>query len=147
MATKRTTQTVEVEGLKETLRAFNKFGKEANSELRAAARDIATATAREAAGKAKGQGKMASAVAESIVAKSDRVPRIDSGGRKKVTSRGTAAGALFFGTEFGGSQPQFRPHLGQQGYFLWPTIRQRQSRDIALYQRALDNLIDRWSRG
>lgn len=52
--------------------------------------------------------------------------------KASVTSSGTfiRAGAgvpSFFGFEFGGGERpgtrQFRPHLGKQGYFLYPTVR------------------------
>ena len=138
---------VEVEGLKETLRACNALGKEANKELRQASLQIAKETASQAQSAASTGNRLQQAVAASITGKSDRVPKVVGGGTKKVTSRGTQAGSIFFGAEFGGSQPQFPSHRGQDGYFLWPTIRDRQHQDIAMYQRALNEVCDKWSRG
>src|SRR6187455_579003 len=74
---------VHVEGLKETLRAFNTYGKEANRELRQAAGEEAdrlVAAITLAAGTA---GPQAALVATSVRRKSDRVPSIVAGGTRR----------------------------------------------------------------
>ena len=51
------------------------------------------------------------------------------------------------GAEFGGqgrpTTQQFRPHLGRQGYFLYPTIRDNQDRIEDEYLSKVDDLIKR----
>jgi hypothetical protein len=148
MAAGRTTQTVHIEGLKEVLRACNKLGKDANKELRKSAKEIAARTADEGKARAMGLGGVQRLAAESVKATSDRVPSITMGGSRGLGHRKTPAGSIFFGAEFGGGMRpttrQFPPHLGQHGYFIWPTIRARKDRDLALYSRALVNVCDRW---
>jgi len=79
---------------------------------------------------------------------------------------------VFFGTEFGGGKyrdagsdtnrvtnrgrlvrkgggytTQFRPHMGTQGYFFYPTVR-REGRNIeAMYAEQIDIVRKRWERG
>jgi len=148
MASSRTTQKVQVKGIKELLAANRKLPKDAKAEMRKATRDIATATAREAMAEGKGGLPVQAAAAESIRALSGPTPTIASGGAKRVTKRKTPAGDIFFGAEFGGgttpSTRQFPRHRGQSGYFLWPTIRKRRDRDIALYRAALDRTTKKW---
>jgi hypothetical protein len=147
----RTTQSVQVDGLKETLRAFNRLGKDASRELRKASVDIAQHTASDAMGAASALGGVYAAAGSSIKARSDRSPKVIAGTAKKVTKRKTSAGSIIFGAEFGGrgraTTQQFAQHRGQQGFFLWPTIRHNKARDIARYQRAMDDLVRKWSRG
>jgi hypothetical protein len=142
MAGGKVSQKVEVEGLKETLRAFSKYGKDANAELHKPKVRSPPAPAAAAQGRASGLGGVHSLAARSLRARSDRTPTIVGGGRKAP---------YFFGAEFGGGgRPrtrQFPPHRGQAGYFLWPTIKARQHADHAEWMRAVDRVSDKWARG
>jgi hypothetical protein len=142
-------QSIQIVGLKEALRATSRLGKDANRELRAAARVIAEGTLRAAKAEAVGVGALQRIAADSLVTRSDRVPRIVAGGTKRIGQHKHQAGGIFFGAEFGGgAKPhthQFPPHRGQHGYFLWPTIRARESSDIAKYHKAMDKVIRHWS--
>jgi hypothetical protein len=141
----------QIEGLQETLRAFNRLGREANAAVRNAAKQVAAATATAAQNRAQGVPQQASIAAQSIRPKSDRIPALQAGGGMKVGTTGVAAGAIFFGAEYGGrgrdTTMQFLPHRGQTGYFLWPTIRARQYEDAAIYISALDHLCAIWGLG
>lgn len=156
MATERVTMGVEVDGLKETLRAFGRYGKEANKDLRDAAqaevRKIAPAIV--AAGRR--DGGPSTLVASTVKAPRDRVPVIAAGGAKKVapsrrTRRKPAAGDIFFGAEFGGrarpTTQQFRPHTGTRGHWFYPTLRKKIPALLDGYQDALDRLAAKWDRG
>jgi hypothetical protein len=142
-------QSVKVDGTREALRACNKLGKDANRELRSAARDIAHGTAQAAQRRGLGLGGLPAIVAPTVRAGSDRVPKVMGGGAKRVGRRRTPAGQVFFGAEFGGGRRpttrQFAPHRGQTGYFLWPTIRARKREDLHRYQQALDRVCRNWS--
>lgn len=79
--------------------------------------------------------------------------RVATGGA--IRFGGGFAGAM--GAEFGANQNQLRntsrgpmlgwnqfmPHLGQVGYFFWPTIRSNQDQIVEMYDRLLDPL---WAR-
>jgi hypothetical protein len=145
-----------VEGLTETLRAFNRYGKEANRELRAAAGaevDRIIPALVLAAGSASPQAAL---TATSVKRRSDRVPTITAGGPRRVkprtrTKRKVAAGDVFFGAEHGGGRrpatQQFPPWVGKRGYWFWPTIRSHLPELRRRYIAALDELAAKWARG
>ena len=90
---------VKVEGLDETLRAFNKYGKDASRELRQAAGvhvDRIIGMLNTAGANA---GKGAALSSGSVKRKSDRVPALTAGGSRKVKSSTgkVTAGDVFFG--------------------------------------------------
>jgi hypothetical protein len=146
---------VEVDGLDATLKAFNRYGKEANRELRQAAgvevdRMIAALTI---AGQ--GAGKQAALTAGSVKRRSDRVPVIVAGGTRRLTrtsGKGKAtAGDVFFGAEFGGGRRpttrQFPAWVGRAGYWFWPTIRRHLPDLRRRYIATLDDLANKWAAG
>jgi len=144
---------VKVEGLDETLRAFNKYGKDANRELRQAAGghvDRIVGMLNTAAANA---GKGAALSAGSVKRKSDRVPALTAGGSRKVRSSTgkVTAGDVFFGFEFGGgarpTTQQFPPWLGRTGYWFWPLLRREMPALRRAYMQTLDELAQKWAAG
>jgi hypothetical protein len=147
---------LQIRGLKETLRAFNAYGKDANRELRQAAGGVADSLVPVlvlAAGMASPQAAL---VAPSVRRRSDRVPVIVAGGSRRVrpstrSGRRVTAGDIFFGSEFGGgrrpSTRQFPPWVGTTGYWFWPTVRAHLPRLRREYIRTLDELAARWAQG
>lgn len=139
-----------IEGLNAALRLLPK---EASSKLRDASVEIAAGIASEASGRATSVGGVAALVAPSIRATRDRIPVVKMGGSAGLPtagngwarSRGGARqtiGDVIWGAEFGGgarpSTLQFQPHKGRVGYFLWPTVRDR-NQDI--HERYSDALL------
>ena len=137
---------LEVDGLTETLTAFRALEADlrtqANQELRGAARTCATTLSVQLANAAMSSGvPVAPRVASSLRVKSDRLPVISLGGRKKVgTGKRGSAGALLWGSEQG---PKSDPnHFGVPtntgGYWIAPTVaRFQDNQAIALYRRAV----------
>jgi hypothetical protein len=153
VATQRVTIGVEVDGLKETLRAFNKYGKEANKELREAAQAEVSKIAPALVAAGRRSGAQSALVATTVKAPRDRVPVIAAGGAKRVAPsrkrrRKPSAGDVFFGAEFGGrgrpTTQQFRPHTGTRGYWFYPTLRRKIPALLDGYQDALDRLCEKW---
>jgi hypothetical protein len=144
---------VKVEGLDETLRAFNKYGKDANRELRQAAGQHVDRIVGMLNTAASNAGKGAALSSGSVKRKSDRVPALTAGGSRKVrSSRGkVTAGDVFFGYEFGGGRrpttQQFPPWLGRTGYWFWPLLRREMPALRRAYMRTLDELAARWAAG
>jgi hypothetical protein len=145
---------VKVEGLDETLRAFNAYGKDANRELRQAAGVHADRIVGMLNTAAANAGKGAALSAGSVKRKSDRVPAIAAGGSRRVkTSTGNkvTAGDVFFGFEFGGgarpTTKQFPPWLGRTGYWFWPLIRREMPALRRAYLQTLDELAQKWAAG
>jgi hypothetical protein len=159
--------TVKVEGLDETLRAFNKYGKDANRELRQAAGAHVDRIVDMLHTAAANSGKGAALSSGSVRRKSDRVPALVAGGsvrvrpsrsstrsfktRPKKLSNKVTAGDVFFGYEFGGgarpTTQQFPPWLGKTGYWFWPLIRREMPALRRAYMKTLDELADKWAAG
>ena len=140
---------VEVEGLKELQRRVRNLPKQAQEELRQAAQAIADMELPRLRAAASGSSRQAGAIASSIRSRRDRFPAIAAGGRGRTgVSGGATAGQLFYGAEFGGRRSrttmQFRPHLGQRGYFFFPTLRADQPKQRDLWEAALRNLEREW---
>lgn len=158
MATEKVRVQVEVAGAKEAVRAFNKYGKDANKELRdAAARSVSEITPALIAAMAS-DSPQSRLVASTIRPIRDRVPVLAAAGSKRVapasSGRGRkkpAAGDIFFGAEFGGqgrpTTQQFRPSRGTAGYAFYPAFRTRTAVVIDNYGEALDRLESKWAHG
>lgn len=138
---------VEVDGLVETLSAFKALEadlrKEANSELRVAARQCATVLAGQLARAAAGSGvPVAPRVARSIKVKSDRIPVVMIGGGMKVGARGASAAKLVWGSEQGPKGAT--NHWGvppSAGYWIAPTVQAFQGDEsVAIFKRAIVDL-------
>lgn len=135
---------LEIDGLTDTLKAFRgleaDLRKEANSELRAAARECATRLSARLAQAAAASGvPVAPRVARSIKVRSDRLPVVAIGGPAKVGRTGGKAGALVWGSEQGpkGQVNHFGvPPSG--GYWIAPTVnRFGDSEAVSVYKRAV----------
>lgn len=140
---------IEVEGLRELQARVRRLPKVAQAELREASQAIADMEAPRLRGAASASSRQAGAIASSIRVRRDRFPAIAAGGRGRTgVSGGATAGQLFYGAEFGGRSSrttmQFRPHLGQRGYFFFPTLRADQPKQRDLWEAALRNLEREW---
>lgn len=147
---------LKVEGLTETLRAFNAYGKAANKELRDAAGGIADQVVPALILAASSASPQAALVAPSIKRRNDRVPKIVAGGTTRArpntrSKRRVTAGDLFFGTEHGGGRRpatmQFPPWVGRTGYWFWPTLRRHLPALRRQYIATLDELARKWGTG
>lgn len=147
---------VHVEGLNETLRAYNRYGKDANRQLREAAGAEVDRIIPALILAAAAAGPQAGLAGTSIRRRSDRVPVIVAAGSRRVRpstgpKRRVTAGDVFFGAEFGGqgqaTTMQFPPHRGHAGYWFWPTLRRHLPELRRRYIEALDRLAHEWARG
>lgn len=140
---------VEIDGLMDTLKAFQGLERdlrsEANKELRAAARTCATVLAGHLVRAAAASGvPVARRVAKSIRVRSDRVPVVYIGGAKKVgTGKRGAAGALVWGSEQGPKSDI--NHWGVPagpGYWIKPAVEAFQrDESVTIYKRAVYELM------
>jgi hypothetical protein len=154
MARARTTggASVEVDGLMETLKAFQglerELRKEANSELRQAARTCAAVLAGHLARAASSSPtRVARRVARSIRVKSDRVPVVSIGGPLKVGATGAQAGALVWGSEHGpaGDVNRFGVPASSAGYWIGPTVAAFQRDEaVTIFKRAVYSIQRRY---
>jgi hypothetical protein len=142
-----------MEGMTETLRAFQgleaDLRKEANSELRSAARECAARLAVELVSAASASGvPVAPRVARSIRVKSDRLPVVTIGGPMKVgTGKQGSAGALVWGSEQGpkGDPNRFGVAPNLAGYWIAPaTKRFEEGPALDTFRRAVAAIMRRW---
>lgn len=145
---------VEMDGMMETLKSVRGLAdaldrKEANAELRAAAKETASGLAVGLVAAASSSGvPVAPRVARSIRVKSDRLPVVSIGGPTKVGSgKNGSAGALVWGSEQGpkGDPNHFGVAPNASGYWIGPTV-QRWTEGPALdnYRRAVAAILRRW---
>jgi len=163
-------QGAQVEGLKDALKALNRLDKEAKDQAREAVTEISRMMAREIAAVGSSRRDPRDRhVAQTIRAKRDRLPVVNVGKatRMPVSRRGQGprASDLMFGMEFGsngqatdtptrrGGRPGWRfpertPRrgAGNEGYWIFPTMRRQQDRVVDLWAKALEDVAVEWSR-
>jgi hypothetical protein len=131
---------VRVEGLNEVNKALRALGgREFQSELRDAGKEVATHVASDARGRAQSLGGVAAHVAPSISAA--------AGFTSAGVSFGGGAHPAAMGAEFGGqgrpTTMQFQPHRGHEGYFIYPSIRDNGEFIERTYLDAVDDILRR----
>ena len=142
--------------LRALLNTFNKMGKAANKDLRDASYEIARNTARELKASAAGAGSIggnpfqAQAVAQGIRPQRDRLAKIKIAGKRQVLSGGASVEDLLWGSETGstkfGQFPKKSPVKGKgnQGYFIFPTLKRLQPRIRKDWVEAVNKVADIW---
>jgi hypothetical protein len=107
-------------------------------------------------------GNQARAIATTVKPRKDRMPYIQVGGSKRVTSTGAPAGLIMYGNEFGakdrrffanggarfpmwsGSSPSGR---GSSGWWIYPTLRANQPKITNQWKTAIEKyVINPWGR-
>ena len=161
MAKQTLTIRLRATGIKETLTAFNRLPKDANKELRDASARIAEALARSAKSASRIDAQ-AAAVGATVRVARDRVPVVQAGGAKRITSSRVPAYALLFGSEFGAggrygwyaagkygdsSGRQFHPHQGRTGRWFFPTVEREAPHALQLWGQAADEIVRKFGRG
>lgn len=140
---------VRVEGLQETLRAFNRLPKDANTELRkqslALAQSLADAARAAGTSDAAPQSRL---VAPTVKARRDRVPAVAVGGTKRVGRNRVPVWRVLFGSEFGSNRfRQFqRSHSGRKGYWFFPTVEREGDQISKAWLKAADDIIESFTR-
>lgn len=138
---------IEIEGLRETLRAFRDLPKDASAELRDEAGKIASDMVDWIRSAALVDSPQSAALAPTVRVTRDRVPAVTVGGTTRITSSRKPAYAILFGANFGARTfPQFREWAGKgQDYFIFKNI-DTHAKDIeARWLDAADRVIRAWS--
>ena len=147
---------IQVEGLRETIRAFKQLDKEASKEARERSQEIANKMGGYIRNATPTRDRRYDVLAGSVKAGRDRVPVVRIGGR--VTPRvsgGAGPGQLVIGMEFGADQAgpnawRFPPRTprkgrGNEGYWIFPEAKRRQREIRSLWFDAMNDVIRRWS--
>jgi len=139
-----------LDGIAGLNRALRSLPKEAKAELTAASQAIVEDVAQDARSRAEAIGRGFVLLGPTIRAERSSKPSIKIGGSKRIKGRKggrQTVGDLLWGTEFGGRQRattmQFLPHLGTEGYALWPAVRAHSDETGRRYSEALLRALDR----
>lgn len=127
------------------LRVLRKLPKEASRELRKASKEIVQREVPRIQSAA--TTRQARAAAKSVRPASDRVPAIQMGGKKRVTSaKNGYAGSIVFGSDAGApTWDQFPKPPGDQ--WFWNQLGKDASDIMSQWGDAYDGVIERWSDG
>ena len=145
----------EIEGMRDTIRAFNKLDKDGKNAARDEVKKIAELLAARIRAKAPSDKRYQN-LAVSVRAGRDRVPVIYIGGRATPkVSGGGGPRELIIHMEFGADHtgpnawrfPPRPPKLGRgnAGYWIYPTVKASQDEIIRLWFDAMDRIIEEWS--
>ena len=150
---------IRADGVREALAAFRALPKEASVQLRDASERIAASLA-DAARSASHIDAQAAAVGTTVRVARDRVPAVQVGGSKPVTSSRVPAYKLLFGSEFGANgrfgwyaHPryadstgrQFKPHQGTEGRWFFPTAEAEIPDAMVEWNKAVDGIVAFWA--
>lgn len=156
------TLTLHIEGVRETLRAFNQLPKEASDKLRDRAQEIAQDLAVKAKAAGVAEGRQARLVASTVKARRDRLPVVVAGGTKKLGRKRAPAYALLFGSEFGmnsrsgwyasprydnATGRQYKPHRGRNSYWFFATADKERERISDAWNKAADEIVREFTTG
>lgn len=145
---------VDDKDLKRLFGTFSKMDEIAKEDIKRVATQIADKNAKAvvAAAQSAPNPRQASAVASAIqTVSSSKDPTIKLYRKNKVTSDGTEAGYLFPGSEFGSNNykqfPNRSPRFGRgnEGYWLYKTLRARQPDILKEWLDAYKLIRDAWT--
>jgi hypothetical protein len=107
--------------------------------------------------------RQATKVAQTVRANKDRVPSVTIGGSRVKFSGGAVSGQVLYGSEFGADPttangafpnggrrfpyPSPQRGRGNEGYWIYPTLRHAQPRIAREWHAEVDNVLDNWTKG
>jgi hypothetical protein len=153
---------VEIDGARETARAFSTMSRTAQKEVRDESARIADSLVPKLRGAAAADGAQSALLVPTVKSVRAFVPTVRAGGPKSVGRQGEPAGGLIFSSEFGqnkrsgwygkkrytGSRGrQWHPHRGRASYWFFRTIERNENEIYRKWFAALDRLLDRWGAG
>ena len=151
--------------LRALFKVLNEMDDESKTKLKEKSKGIAGWVAEDikAASSYAPMYKQAQRVAQTTRANKDRVPNITIGGSRVKFSGGAVSGDILYGSEFGADPtsesgafpnggrrfPYRSPKRGQgnEGYWIYPTLRLAQPRITREWHEAVDDVLDNWTKG
>jgi hypothetical protein len=163
VAKKSLTITMHIDGLRETVRAFQELPKDASDRLRDGTLELSKVLAEKA--RADGMADehpQSKLIARTVKAQRDRVPVVQAGGERKLGRHKAPAHALLFASIFGmdrrsgwyakpryglSAGRQYRPHGGRNAYWFFPVIEQEQDTIARAWRQVADAIVREFSEG
>ncbi|GHG97568.1 hypothetical protein ACFORH_42975 [Amycolatopsis roodepoortensis] len=154
---------MQIDGVRDTLKAFDLLPKNAADALRDASLDLASKLAvKAAADLAAHGGPQGRLVAQTVKARRDRVPVVEAGGTRRLGRHRAPAYGLVFASVFGmtrrsgwyaspryGGQTgtQYREHRGTNAYAFFPVIEREQREISRAWHAAADRVVREFAEG
>lgn len=147
------------------LKTLNEMDNESKTTLKEKVKGIASWVAEDvrAAASRAPMPAQAQRVAQTTRANKDRVPNITIGGSRGKFSGGAVSGNVLFGSEFGADPtsesgrfpnggrrfpyPSPRRGRGNEGYWIYPTLRANQPKITREWHEAVDDVLGNWTKG
>lgn len=152
MGSQGLTVKIKIDGLRETLRAFDALPPSASNELRNESLQIARKLANNIKRNADGD-RQSRLLSNTVAAKSDRVPTVTAGGSgnvKPIRHHGhkpVKAYQVLFGSEFGAHASwRFRPRR-TTGYWFYPAVDDMRDEMTRRWLDATDVILRKWTEG
>jgi hypothetical protein len=140
------TSVVRVEGINRLLRAFNKFGKEANQELKAEAQQVADRIMVPAyKSRARAVPTWGDFLSQDIRSKKDRLPAVNIGYRTPRLRGGANPLMLRYPTYSGQQRASTAPF--QQTMWIKKAGRDYKPQAMEAYADAVERVVRKWNRG
>jgi hypothetical protein len=143
---------VRIDGAAAILRAFNELPRDANQQLKDGVGELVRELVPKVKAAGAAQGSQAARVSRTTRAYRDRLPSIGAGGARVA--------GMVYGSEFGMNRRsgwyaarryadsdgrQYRPHIGQTGYWFFPTVRDNEGHIQAKWLEIADNIAQDWA--
>lgn len=140
------TSVVRVEGINRLLRAFNKFGKEANAELKAEAQQVADRIMVPAyKSRARAVPTWGEFLSQDIRSKKDRLPAVNIGYKTPRLRGGANPLMLRYPTYSGQQRASTAPF--QQTMWIKKAGRDYKPQAMEAYADAVERVVRKWNRG
>lgn len=144
MAKRVLTVTIRITGIKEVIRATNKWPDDAKAEIKAASISIAGAVAVEIKGAARGFNAQSALLAPSVRVFKGTTPMIQAGGSGRVGRNRVPAYKVLFGSEFGSVSLKQYKAFNANGYWFFVTVKANTSFIEREYLEAVDEVNRKW---
>lgn len=142
--------------LRNAIKAFNVLGENAKEEAKKVSNALATYTADRIKQAGYGRTKAAGAIQRLVdgvkVSKTSVIGELKYGFASQKLSGGGSTKDVWRGLEFGSNRHKQFPirspkyGRGNEGYFIYPTLRQIQPHIVSEWQKAFDNIIEDWAK-
>lgn len=146
MAGQSLTVKVKIEGANEILRAFREVPPTANHILKRKTKQVSEVLARGIRAAAVSSSGQSALMAPTVKTGDSAIPAVTAGGTSRVGRNRAPAYKILFGSEFGAHVlRQFRPFIGEDGYWFFRTQKALQPEMNRRWKDMADELVREWT--
>lgn len=138
------TVTIRITGIREVIRATNKWPDDAKQEIRAASMSIAGVVGAKIREAATGFNAQAALIAPSVRVMKGTTPIIQAGGARRIGRNRVPTYKVLFGSEFGATSLKQYKAFNADGYWFFNTVRANMGYIEREYLDAIDEVNRKW---